>query len=176
MSVADDSMSVANNSIGGFCYKCGASQHPEYEFGTCWNCHGRHWYVPWEVVDRSRYHDDGSKRKTRLPEPEVPDDPPPEQSVVGNTDNSSTFPVPQVARDKQHKYFDWSCGQEITSRSQKKRIYKDLDMIEVSAKDEYRDKEKPRVRGRAVTYGGQKDHRSSAETDGVRTADGRRVI
>ncbi len=84
--------------------------------------------------------------------------------------------VPNVVPDKMHKHYDYAVGAEITSRSQKKRLYEENDLIMVSAKEEWRDKDKPRRTGFAASYAGQKNHQSSAERGGVRTVTGQKVV
>lgn len=91
------------------------------------------------------------------------------------SDNSGVT-VCGVVPDKMHKHFDWAVGAEITSRSQKRRLYDDAGMIMVSAKDEWRDKDKPRQHGFVASYAGQKNHQSSADRGGVRTKTGQRVV
>jgi len=84
--------------------------------------------------------------------------------------------LPNVVPDKMTKHYDYASGDWIESRSQKRRIYKAKGMVQVSAKEEWRDKEKPRTSGFVSSYDGQKNHQSSAERDGVRTATGQRVV
>ena len=167
---------------GYFCWNCGCPGPGGTHY--CSHCRDEHHFITAEQIVTIRY--DYKFGDNQMPEPDIdaelkpehfqieyiPDEP----EAVAVIDNSSTLEVPQFTRDKQHKYFDYTCGAEITSRSQKRRIYEQQGLVEVSAKDEYRDKEKPNTKGRAVTYGGQKNHKSTAERGGVRTKTGQQVI
>lgn len=81
-----------------------------------------------------------------------------------------------VVPDRMTRHYDYASGDWIESRAEKRRIYKEKGMRMVSAKEEWRDKDKPRKFGHVASYAGQKNHQSSAERDGVRTATGQRVI
>jgi len=142
-----------------YCYNCGAVGHQQV--GQCESCDGWHSFVKLDI-HRMLCRDDPERAKT-LP-----------QTALRS--GELTIGVPNVSGDKLHKHMDWSLGQEITSKSQRKRLDEQLGIERVSVHDEYRNKEKPRVKGRSVSYAGQKDHTSSAERGGVRTADGRQVL
>ncbi len=142
-----------------YCYSCGAVGHKQV--GDCDGCGEQHSFVDIDV-HRMLCRDDPERSKT-LPQQEP-------------RSGKLTIDVPHLTRDKMHKHFDWSLGQEITSKSQRNRLDKKFGMHRVSVHDEYRDKDKPNVTGRVASYSGQKDHKSSAEKCGVRTADGRLVI
>jgi len=161
-----------------YCYNCGCSLRDEAESYAdyCANCRGRHWFVTWDEIDRSNYHCDGKKRKEQLPEREVSPSPIVERKLSRIGGGDSDIAVANVVKDKMHKHYDYAVGAEITSRSQKKRVYDENDLIMVSANEEYKDKDKPRKTGFCSSYGGQKNHQSSAERGGARTKDGRQVI
>ena len=82
---------------------------------------------------------------------------------------------PVVIPDKMARHMDFALGREIESRSQKRRLYKENGIEMVSAKEEYRNRDKPRKSGCgfSCSYDGQKNHQSSAERGGVRSKDGR---
>tara|TARA_Y100000310_G_scaffold343676_1_gene452419 strand:- start:135 stop:506 length:372 start_codon:yes stop_codon:yes gene_type:complete len=84
--------------------------------------------------------------------------------------------LPSVVGDELRPHMDWSLGEVVSSRSQRRRRYEESGMIMKSAKEVYRNKDKPNNTGRAVSYPGQKNHKSSAERGGVRTKTGQRVI
>ena len=83
--------------------------------------------------------------------------------------------APAVISDKVN-YFDYNIGQQVTSKSEQDRIYKDRGLNMQSRAERYRDKEKPNVKGRVVIYPGQKHHKSSVERGGVRTKAGQLVL
>ena len=161
------------------CYSCGCTGNKDNDdVQFCSHCHGRHWFILWSEYDHvKRGFDTGAlKQYGPVPEPVLPPEVKTERRVNVGEDKSSAFPVPFTRNDHMMPHMDWSLGKEINSKSQRDALDKQNGMIRVSPQEEYRNKEKPTVKGRAVTYGGQKHHTSSAERGGVRTKDGQRVI
>ncbi len=89
---------------------------------------------------------------------------------------ASELGMPNFTPDSLTPHMDWSLGDVVTSRSERKRRYEERGMIMKSAKEVYRNKDKPNVKGKAVSYAGQKHHKSSAERGGVRTKSGQLVL
>ncbi len=96
------------------------------------------------------------------------------------TENQPTRPqgLPNIIPDTLPKHYDWGAGRSFDSRSRRKKFYEAHGLRLKSAAEHRRQfpgnrAERP---GRSITYGGQQDHRSSAERGGVRTKDGTRVI
>ncbi len=84
--------------------------------------------------------------------------------------------TPNVVADSFAPHMDWSLGKVVSSRSERKREYENAGMYMRSVKETYRDKDKPNVKGRAVSYAGQKNRKSYAEKGGVRTKAGQLVV
>lgn len=80
-----------------------------------------------------------------------------------------------VVPDFMHKHYDWAAGCEITSRSQRNRVYAEKGLNVKSAREFRKQHNLPDHKHRFMSYPGQKDHRSSAETGGVRTKTGQKV-
>ncbi len=131
------------------CFGCGAVGTERW--ALCATCHGWYHFIDEETHQRLTGH----------------------QPLLDPRDGPV---VPGVVPDKMHKHYDYAVGAWITSRSQKKRLYAEQDMIMVSAKDAWRNKDKPRSSGFVYSYAGQKNHQSSAERSGVRTATGQEVV
>ena len=72
--------------------------------------------------------------------------------------------MPQLApRDRLHKHMDWAAGQEISSRSQRRKVYAEKGLVEKSYSDHKRQHGGlDRVPG-AISFPGQKDRKSSSE-------------
>ncbi len=81
-----------------------------------------------------------------------------------------------VVGDFMHKHYDWSAGCWITSRSQRNRVYAEKGLNVKSAAEFRKQHDLPDHGKRFMSYRGQKDHRSSAEVEGVRTKTGQRVL
>ena len=71
---------------------------------------------------------------------------------------------------------DWSVGQTLSSKSERRRLYKQKGMIERSAAEVFREQGTYGTRNAAMSYDGQKDHTSTAERGSVRTKTGQRVV
>jgi hypothetical protein len=114
-----------------------------------------------------------SFREDRLPEPIITKGEP----VVSKR---STLEIPNVIGDElragSHGFYDQGLGAEVRSKSERRRIAEEKGLIMKSPAEEWRDKEKPNVKGRAIIYPGQTSHNSSAERGGVRTKAGQLVI
>ncbi len=79
--------------------------------------------------------------------------------------------------DELRPYFDWSAGCKISSKSERRRIYAEKGMQEKSLAEHYRNNPTPGPKpGRAVSYAGQGNHKSTAERHAVVTKTGKRVI
>jgi len=140
-----------------FCRNCGCPGGVEPHY--CPHCRETHPRVSWK--DYLQFQDEQVIE---------------EKKPVKVIDKSSKIGIPFARKDKMKKHMDWSLGQEITSKSQRDKLDAEHGMIRVSPQEEYRNKDKPRVKGRAVTYAGQKEHTSSAERGGVRTKEGQLII
>ncbi len=82
-----------------------------------------------------------------------------------------------VIPDTLRSHFDWSVCRQIESRSQRNRIYADKGMnLNSIAEDNRNYGDGCWGRSRAVSYSGQRSHKSTAERGGVRTKTGQRVI
>ena len=84
--------------------------------------------------------------------------------------------APYVRGDRISKYFDWSCGCEIDSKTLRKRRYMEKGLVEKSEKEHRKQHNEPKYKPSVVSYAGQKNHKSSAERNWVRTKTGQRVI
>jgi len=84
--------------------------------------------------------------------------------------------VPHVVGDKLAKHMDWAAGREFSSRSERKRVYKNMGLNLTSAAELRRKHGMLRKIGGIYSYAGQKDHRSSAEKPLVTTKDGVEVV
>lgn len=84
--------------------------------------------------------------------------------------------MPNVTPDSFTPHMDWSLGRMVSSRSERNRLYAEGGMNMKSVKEAFRDKDKPNINGKAVSYPGQTNHKSSAERGGVRTKTGQLVI
>lgn len=161
------------------CYQCGCTGNTDNDrIQFCSGCHRRHWFITWAEYSRAKRGFDrvALKELGPIPESSLPTEDEPVDASQVTKDNSSDFPVPFTRNDHMKPHMDWSLGTTINSKSQRDALDKQNGMIRVSPQEEYRNKEKPTVRGRAVTYGGQKTHRSSAERGGVRSKDGQLII
>ncbi len=76
--------------------------------------------------------------------------------------------MPNICGDELRKHFDWSVGAEVTSKSQRRRLYAQKGMIEKSSSEYYREHGAPAVRGRGYSYAGQTSHKSTAEKSVLR--------
>ena len=83
---------------------------------------------------------------------------------------------PYIRGDRISKYYDWSCGSEIDSKSQRKRKYAEKGLVEKSEREHRRQHNEPDYKQVAVSYPGQSDHTSSSERHAVRTKTGQKVI
>ncbi len=95
---------------------------------------------------------------------------------TGVPDTSGGFP--SVIGDRLLPHMDWAAGCEITSKSQRRRIYA-AKGLSIKSADEHRRKHGGlEKRGKAGIYPGQTNFRSSAERglDEVRTKTGQRVV
>ncbi len=70
--------------------------------------------------------------------------------------------VPSIHCDTLPKHMDWAAGCEITSKSQRRRIYAEKGLHEKSYAEEKR-QHGGMEHQRVVSYPGQKNHTSSAE-------------
>ena len=83
----------------------------------------------------------------------------------------------QVVPDRMTEHYDYAVGAVINSRSQKRRVYAENDMIMVSAAEEARKKGAPTMACKTRSYPGQRDCRSSSERwTGARTKTGQQII
>ena len=86
--------------------------------------------------------------------------------------------APNVKGDRLPKHWDWSLGTFVDSKSQRDRLCAENGMHMKSIAEHKR--QFPETfegkKGTGVSYAGQKNRRSAAERDGVRTGDGRRVL
>jgi len=170
-----------------YCWECGCPGAKGTHY--CSHCFGQHHFITYKQLDLVR-RDHGERLAFygQLPEPplnhkikvsDFKDNDPEIMPVVakGCPGKGSNMGLAQVVPDRMAKHYDYAVGAMIDSRSQKKRVYKENDMIMVSAKEEYRNKDKPRQTGFAISYPGQTSRRSSAETaDGARTKTGQRIV
>ena len=79
-----------------------------------------------------------------------------------------------VIGDRLTPYMDWSAGQVINSKSQRRRVYAAKGLREKSIAEDRRQHGGETIRTGAISYGGQKNR--ATPTGDVRTADGRRVV
>lgn len=72
---------------------------------------------------------------------------------------------PNVVPDKLAKHMDYAAGVEITSRSQRNRVYEQMGLQQTSIAERRRKHgtNAPRKPGIAYSYGGQRRHKSTAE-------------
>jgi len=78
-------------------------------------------------------------------------------------DESTTPSIPYVANDHVAKHTDWALGEEINSKSDRKKKYKAAGLRFYSANEYRRRYGGVGKCGRAITYAGQTSHRSTAE-------------
>ena len=96
---------------------------------------------------------------------------------TGHDSKRSEIEICNVVPDKMTKHYDYAVGATIDSRSQKRRVYAENDMIMVSAAEEAKKNGAPTIKCKARSYPGQKNRRSSAEKwTGARTKTGQEMI
>lgn len=73
--------------------------------------------------------------------------------------------APAIIKDKVAKHFDYACGRWITSESQRRRIYDKMGLVRRSMAENRRHHptNTSRKQNVAITFAGQKDHRSAPE-------------
>ncbi len=71
--------------------------------------------------------------------------------------------TPNIIGDKLLKHMDWAAGCEITSKSQRRRIYAQKGLHEKSYAEEKRKHGGMEKTGTVYSYAGQTNHTSSAE-------------
>lgn len=88
----------------------------------------------------------------------------------------SKLDFPSMVGDRlKRPYFDYALGQEVTHKSQVRKLIKDKGLQAVSLSEHYRDQKKPH-KSSVTSYAGQGRHTHSARNDGVRTATGQRIV
>lgn len=104
------------------------------------------------------------------------------RAIENPIEDDADFVLPQtyVHGDKLHPFFDYACGERITSKSQRRRIYKQKGLRLKSVaehKRQYPDEFTVNThQKKGVSYRGQKHHKSAAEREGVRTGKGQLVL
>jgi len=85
---------------------------------------------------------------------------------------------PAVIGDRLTPHMDWAAGCWINSRSQRRKIYAKKGLRLKSIAEDRRQHGGETLRSSAITFGGQKDCRSTAERGigEVKTGDGRKVV
>jgi len=148
------------------CAKCGmplsdevASDPPE-RCNSGWQssrrCNGRKWIAQEDYQARI-----DAARKASQPEPV--------QLPEGFGAN--------VIPDSMSEYFDWSLGARISSRSQREKLAAEKGCIVTSAAENYREHGVPHQAGKtAISFAGQKHHKSTAERAGVRATNGTPMV
>ena len=111
----------------------------------CSHCKDVHKFIAWDKLQK--------KRDAEI----VAEEAKPKKAVS----KRSTIPFPNVIGDEIRKdpvdgHMDWSIGENVTSKSERRRKFKELGMIEVSTKEEYRDKEVKVTKGTITSHSGQK--------------------
>ena len=86
-------------------------------------------------------------------------EPPRSQPVFPKSD----FPMPNVIGDKLPKHHDWSLGEDISSKSERRRKYAENGMVVRSFAERQRRAGRGGKHGVAYSFAGQKDRRSSSE-------------
>lgn len=71
--------------------------------------------------------------------------------------------MPNIVSDKIPKHHDWAAGCDISSRSQRKRVYKQKGLRRMSLAEYNRKYGHEGNRGVAYAYAGQKNHKSTSE-------------
>ena len=83
-----------------------------------------------------------------------------------------------IIPDSLPEHMDWALGERIASRSERRRKYAAAGLRVKSASEHRRQHghDMNPLRTTAITYAGQKNHKSSAERGVVRTGTGQRVV
>ncbi len=85
--------------------------------------------------------------------------------------------MPSIHDDKLRPHFDHAAGCEISSKSQRRRIYKEKGLRLKSYTEHYRHNPKPGPKpGTVISYPGMTSRKSSAERHYVRTKTGQGVV
>lgn len=83
--------------------------------------------------------------------------------------------LPNVIGDKLGKHYDWAAECEITSKSQRRRVYEEKGLRLKSYAEHRRQHGGLQPFGKGYSYAGQKNHKSTDEI-AVRTKTGQRVV
>ena len=101
---------------------------------------------------------------------------------IENPPDDDEFVMPRLSiiTDEVRPFYDHACGAKITSKSQRRKLYAAQGLRLKSVAEHKRqypgEFENKTFNKKAVSYDGQKNHKSIAEREGVRTGDGQRVV